>query len=95
VVTERGSTRIVAVGDSTFLANGFIDNAGNRDFAGYAANWLLDRTQLLQGMNPKPVNEYRIVMTRAQLNAAEWILLGGIPGAVLLLGGTVWLRRRR
>jgi hypothetical protein len=94
VVSERGSARIVVVGDSTFLANGWIDSAANRDFAGYAVNWLLDRTQLLQGMSPKPINEYRMVMTHTQLKAAEWILLGAIPGGVLLLGAIVWLRRR-
>ncbi len=94
VITERGTTRIVVVGDSIFLANHQIDSAANRDFAGYAVNWLLDRTQLLQGLGPRPVLEYKIIMTRTQLRQTEWILLGGMPGAVLLLGGLVWLRRR-
>jgi LPXTG-motif cell wall-anchored protein len=34
-------------------------------------------------------------MTKSQLQSAQFILLGGMPGAVLLLGGMVWLRRRR
>src|SRR5207244_2208766 len=33
VVTERGSTRMIVVGDSFFLANGAIDLYGNGDFA--------------------------------------------------------------
>ena len=33
VITERGSTRMVVVGDSLFLANHQIDSAANRDFA--------------------------------------------------------------
>jgi LPXTG-motif cell wall-anchored protein len=95
VITEHGSTRMVVVGDSIFLANHYIDALANRDFAGYAVNWLLERTQLLEGLGPRPIEEYQVVMTRAQLHQAQWVLLGGLPGSVLLLGGLVWLRRRK
>ena len=95
VITERGSTRIVVVGDSIFLANHYIDALANRDFAGNAVNWLLERTQLLEGLGARPIEEHRIVMTRAQLHQAQWVLLAGLPGSVLVLGGLVWLRRRK
>jgi ABC-type uncharacterized transport system involved in gliding motility auxiliary subunit len=95
VITERGSTRIVVVGDSYFLGNLQIESAANRDFAGNAVNWLLERIQLLAGLGPRPVTQYKIVLTRAQLRQAEWVLLGALPGSVLVLGGLVWLRRRR
>lgn len=92
--TEQATTRMVVMGDSLFLGNKMIDSAANRDFAGYAINWLLDRTQLLEGLGPRPVVEYKLVMTKSQLTSAQWILLGGLPGAVLILGSLVWLRRR-
>jgi hypothetical protein len=95
VITERGSTRIVVVGDSLCLANHQIDSAANRDFADCAVNWLLERTQLLAGLGPRPITQYKIVLTRSQLHHAQWVLLAGVPGCVLLLGGLVWLRRRR
>jgi len=95
VITERGSTRIVVTGDSIFLANHYIDLGQNRDFLGYAVNWLLERTQLLAGLGPRPIEEYRIVMTKARLHQAQWVLLAGLPGCVLMLGGLVWLRRRK
>ncbi|HZR17820.1 MAG TPA: Gldg family protein, partial [Verrucomicrobiae bacterium] len=94
VITEHGMTRILVTGDSIFLANHQIESAANRDFGTLAVNWLLDRPQLVEGIGPRPITEYRLVMTRAQVQGAEWILLGGMPGAVLLLGGVVWLRRR-
>src|SRR5262249_46278934 len=50
VLTERGTTRMIVVGDSIFLANRQLDSAANRDFAEFAVNWLLDRTQLVQGL---------------------------------------------
>lgn len=95
VITERGSTRIIVAGDSVFLANTGIRNAPNRDFGGYALNWLLERTQLLEGLGPRRIVEYQIVMSQSQLQRVQWLLLGGIPGAVLLLGGLVWVSRRR
>jgi len=95
VITERGSTRIVVAGDSLFLGNHYIDSAANRDFAACAVNWLLERTQLLAGLGPRPIAQYKIVLTRTQLHHAQWVLLAGLPGGVLFLGGLIWLRRRR
>jgi len=95
VITERGATRLVVAGDSFFLANAWIDSAVNREFAGYAINWLLNRAQLLEGIGQRPVKEYRIIMSNSQLQSAEWILLAGLPGGVLILGSAVWLRRRK
>jgi LPXTG-motif cell wall-anchored protein len=83
------------VGSSYFLANGPLDSAANRDFAGFAVNWLLDRTQLLDSLGAQPVRVYRLIMTGAQMQKAQWILLAGMPGFTLLVGGLVWLRRRR
>jgi hypothetical protein len=97
VITERGTTRMVVIGDSFCLANAFVDSDSfrNHDFAGYLANWLLDRPQLLEGIGPRVVKEYKLQMTRTQLQSAEWILLGAMPGASLVLGWLVWFRRRR
>lgn len=96
VSAERGSTRMVVVGDSLFLDNELIARPpANHYFAALAVNWLLDRPQiLLEGLVPQPVKKYRLVMTEQQLRTAQWILLGGLPGGVLLLGALVWWRRR-
>lgn len=95
VITERGTTRMVVVGDSIFLVNRQIDSGANKDFAAFAVNWLLDQSQLLQNLEPRPIAEYRLVMSGAQLQSAEWLLLAGMPGVVLVFGSLVWLRRRR
>ena len=97
VITERGTTRMVVIGDSFCLGNALVDSDSwrNHDFAGYLANWLLDRPQLLEGIGPQVVKEYKLRMTRTQLQSAEWILLGAMPGAGLLVGWLVWFRRRR
>ena len=64
VANPRGTTRIIVVGDSIFLGNHQIEAGANRDFLGYAVNWLLDRPQLLEGIGPRPVTEFRLKMTR-------------------------------
>lgn len=95
VAADRGTTRMVVVGESLFLNNKMIESLGNRDFAGFAVNWLLDRSQLLGGLGPKPIKEYKLTMTKSELSAVRWILLAGMPGSVLLVGLLVSVRRRK
>lgn len=93
--SDRGSTRLVIAGDSTFLGNQLIDvHPSNHDFAVFAVNWLLDRSYLLGEIGPRPFSEYKLFMTQAQMTAVRWLLLAGLPGAVLLVGVIVWYRRR-
>ncbi len=95
VTTDRGSTRMIVVGDSSFLDNEMIVAAANQYFGTLAVNWLLDRPQVLfEGLVPQPVTSYRVVMTDGQLRSAEWLLLGALPGGALVLGALVWWRRR-
>jgi hypothetical protein len=95
VSAERGATRIVVAGDSIFLANDTIDKLANHEFASHAVNWLLDRKELLLGIPSRPMNPYKVTLSRAQMISVQWILLAGMPGGALLLGGLVWMRRRR
>ena len=86
---------MVVIGDSIFLANRQIQSGANLDFAQLMSNWLLDRPQLVKGLGPRPVSEYRIALTRPQQQGVEWLLLGAMPGGVLGFGSLIWLRRRR
>lgn len=95
VATVRGTTRMLVTGDSIFLDNEVIDSGANEDFADAAVNWLLDRTVLLAGVGPQPVKEYQLLLAKKQVGEARGILLGAIPGGILLFGGLVWLRRRK
>ena len=95
VANPRGSRRMIVAGDSFFLDNQWIVAAANRDFAGYAVNWLLDRTVFLEGIGPRPVTEFRLTMTQSQQKTVRWLLLGALPGGVLVFGWLVWLARRK
>jgi len=95
VTDERGATRMLITGDAYFLDNQIIDYSVNSDFADAAVNWLLERTTLLEGVGPRPVSEYQLLLNPQQTNAVKGLLLGAIPGGILLFGGLVWLRRRK
>jgi ABC-type uncharacterized transport system involved in gliding motility auxiliary subunit len=93
VAPDRGSTRMVVVGESIFLGNTLMNWEANRDFASLTVNWLVDRSHLLQ-LGPRPLKEYRVSLTRAQMQMVNWLLLAVLPGSVMLLGVVVWFRRR-
>jgi LPXTG-motif cell wall-anchored protein len=59
-------------------------------------NWLLERPPiLLNGLGPQPIKEYSFSLTASETRMVQWLFLAGMPGAVLALGGLVWLRRRK
>jgi hypothetical protein len=92
----RGNTRILVAGDAIFLGNHYIEGGpANRDFLNSAANWLLDRPQLVEGIGPRPVTEFRLSLTKHQQLQIRWLLLGALPGGVIFLGWLVWLVRRK
>ena len=95
VSNPRGNARIVVTGDSLFLDNQIIEAAANRDFLNYAVNWLTDRQELLAGISPRPVTEFRLMVTQKQGEQLDWLLLGALPGGVLIFGWLVWLVRRK
>lgn len=93
VATGRGATRIVVVGDSNVFKNDTLEQGRNRDFAALCVSWLLDRPQAL-AIGAKPIREWRVQLGGSQLVRLRWLLLGALPGSVLLLGLLVWFRRR-
>ena len=94
VSADRGATRLVVVGDSVFLGNETIDKLANRQFAHLALNWLLARNEMLGELAPRPIKEYKLIVTKSQMSNLRLGLLVGMPGSVLLVGGVVWFRRR-
>ena len=95
VTYPRGNTRIIVVGDDIFLGNYDIDSGGNRDFLNAAVNWLCDRPWLVAGIEPRPVADFHLQLTRQQQRQLTWLLLGALPGGVLFFGWLVWLVRRK
>jgi hypothetical protein len=94
VGADTGSSRVVVVGESLFVSNALIVDAGNSDFANQIINWLVSRDALLSEIGPSPLSEYQILLTEEQMTRVRWLFIGVIPGSVMVLGFFVWLRRR-
>lgn len=85
--------RIVAFGDSDFLTDAQVANAGNMTLALNTFNWLANREQSL-GIPPRSVEQVNLFLSRQQLRTIVLITLIGMPAAAILLGIFVWRRRR-
>lgn len=90
--TQIKPVRIVVFGDSGFLANSALIG-GNADLFQNALNWLLDRKELM-AIAPKTISEYRLILDASQLRTLGWLVIGGLPALIAILGIAVWLRRR-
>lgn len=90
---ENSQGRFVVVGSSTWAANRFIDFNGNDDLASNAINWLSSDEDLIS-IRPKAPEDRRITMTGRQLAWVRAISQFGLPFAVVILGVSVWWRRR-
>ncbi len=85
--------RFVVVGSSMWAANSFLNFNGNSDLALNAMNWLSSDEDLIS-IRPKPPENRKITMTQSQF---AWVRLSTqflLPAALLLMGLSVWWRRR-
>ena len=92
---EIKPTRLVVIGDSTFVSNGALKSAGggNVDFFLSALNWLVER-EALMAIGPKAPGVLNLDMTRRELMRVYLVVVGVIPAVVAFAGVLVWLRRR-
>ncbi len=93
VDVDLGATRLVVFGTAGFVENSGLTQ-GNLDFFMSSLNWLLKREQLM-AVSPKAPEEFRLGLNASQMNAVFWLIIGGLPMSVAILGTAVWLRRRR
>lgn len=94
-VQVRSSSRMVVLGNADFLRDESLNQAApNVDFILLCLNWLSDREQLL-AIAPK---ERRMFMLNLRPNQMERIVLLtviGIPLLFAMIGGGIWVIRRR
>ena len=91
---KQGSQgRFVVVGSSSWAANSFLKFKGNSDLALNTIDWLASDEDLIS-IRPKPEEDRRITMTRAQLNFVRTTSQFLLPLVVIVAGVSVWWRRR-
>ena len=93
---EEGSgreARFVLFGDSDFASNGYFDQAANGDLFLNVVSWLAEDTDLV-AVRPKNPENRRVNLTMRESKLIFWGTVIFLPLATLILGMSVWFRRR-
>ncbi len=91
---KKAQGRFVAVGTSSLIANNvLIPQFGNRDLFMNMVNWLSAEEDLIS-IRPKPPESQHLTMTARQMDRAFDLGVYGLPLAIVLMGASVWWRRR-
>lgn len=96
-VAASGSTkanRMLVVGNSQFIGNGFYAAAANGDLFVNSINWLAEQDNMVS-IPPKSNQPQTLFLTNQQQNTIFLTSVAGAPAAMLFAGGFVWWRRRR
>jgi ABC-type uncharacterized transport system involved in gliding motility auxiliary subunit len=90
---EPETSRLAVFGDSDFLTDLDIANAGNSVLAANVFNWLSAREEQV-GIAPRDVEQVSLFLTRQQMQLLLLIVLVLMPGAAIIAGILIWRRRR-
>jgi ABC-type uncharacterized transport system involved in gliding motility auxiliary subunit len=90
---KKPETRVAAIGDSDFIANGYLGVQGNRDLFMNVVNWLAQQENLI-AIRPKEPSDRRMTLTENKTTAIMLLSILVIPGLVLGAGVYSWWRRR-
>jgi gliding motility-associatede transport system auxiliary component len=93
VAASGGQSRIVVVGSSSWVGNGFLTFNGNRDLFMNMVNWLSSDEELIS-IRPKDPEDRRLAMSRSQMAMIFYSSVLLLPLAVIAAGVSVWWKRR-
>ena len=91
--TASGSKAII-IGDADFITNGMISYSGNRDLIINAINWLAGNHKLLS-IRPRTLEIPRIMFSGNDSSKIFTLCVIAVPLFIILIGGMVFLYRRR
>jgi hypothetical protein len=91
---ETGEQRLLVIGDGDFLANSFLDNAGNRDLGLALVRWLSGDEQMT-GIPTPPVDDRELHLSKPAVAAIGLGSLILAPLALLATGLLLAWRRNR
>ena len=85
--------RLVVFGDSDFAANGYYDLEGNGNLFLNCVNWLTEESDLIS-IQPRTQAPRTIHLTPSQMSLIRLVVFYLLPLGVLVLGISIWMRRR-
>ena len=91
---KKNDFRMVVFGDSDFVSNAQIGNAGNSDLFLNSINWLAKKEKLIS-IGPKSPDIRKVSLSGKQMQRIFWGTIAGLPALVISFGLIVWFRRKR
>ncbi len=85
--------RLVVAGNSRFIVNGALANAGNANLLLNSIHWLVGQEKLV-GIAPKTPEQASLSLTQSQVRRISLFVILGMPAFAIALGVWVWYRRR-
>ena len=92
--SKKPKGRLVVLGTSTFASNQALGFQGNRDLFLNIVAWLAGQEDEI-AVRPKDPRQNPIFAIEAQKNAILWLSIVVLPGAVMVCGIALVVRRRR
>jgi ABC-type uncharacterized transport system involved in gliding motility auxiliary subunit len=91
--SSSDKSRIVVVGSSSWVSDGYIGFNGNSDLALNMLNWLSSDEELIS-IRPKDPEDRRLTLNRGQMSMIFYTSVLLLPMAVIAAGLSVWWKRR-
>ncbi len=88
-----GETRLMVIGNSLFIRNGYIETYSNLHFALNAINWLAGEERMIH-LRPKKRQASRIYLTRMQTDLVFYMSVLILPEILMIVGVGIWWRKR-
>ena len=91
--SDATSARLVVIGDSDFATNQWVGLQHNGDLFFNSIDWLAQDEDLIS-IRPKSATNRSVTLTESQVAALRWFDLFLLPGIVILVGISIWWKRR-
>lgn len=86
--------RIIVIGDGDFLSNTYLANSGNNELGTRIINWLSSDDEFIS-IPPKIANDTQLNISPTILGITGIIFLFVLPAALIVIGITIGLRRKK
>ncbi len=91
---RRQGSRLVVFGDFDFASDESVQNGANAGLLLNTLNWLVEREQLL-AIAPRTPEQTKLLLGPGELGFIYLLVMALLPGAAIVTGVMVYLRRRR
>ncbi len=89
----QGSSRLVVVGNANLISPTGNSAKVAVDFTMASLNWVMNREELI-GISPRRPTFFTLSISPDKVAFLQSLLIMVLPGATVILGGFVWMRRR-